>query len=86
MADAIRNSALTAEINQDETQLTRDMGNGIDIVMGIRRLFGVRRLGFDLRVGWYLPGKAYQIQGGTPDNPTFRAPNKSIGGLVKFWY
>ncbi len=86
MADAIRNSALTAEINQDETQLTRDMGNGIDIVMGIRRLFGVRRLGFDLRVGWYLPGKAYQIQGGPPDNPTFRAPNKSIGGLVKFWY
>jgi alginate production protein len=86
MADTVRNSALTAEINQDESQLTRDMGNGLDVVVGWRRLFGVRRLGYDLRVGWYFPGKAYRIQEGTPDDPTFRAANKSIGAIVKFWY
>jgi alginate production protein len=86
MADAIRNSALTAEINQDETQLTRDMGSGVDIVVGIRNLFGVRRLGLDLRAGWYFPGKAYRIQEGDPDNPTFRPANQGIGAIAKIWY
>jgi alginate production protein len=55
-------------------------------VVGIRNLFGVRRLGLDLRAGWYFPGKAYRIQEGDPDNPTFRPANQGIGAIAKIWY
>jgi len=86
MADTIRNSALTAEINQDDKNLTRDVGDGFDVVVGFRNLFGVRRLGLDLRAGWFFPGKTYRIQGGDPDNPTFRSADNGVGVIAKIWY
>jgi alginate production protein len=86
IADEIRNSLLTAQMNQDDTQLSKDVGSGFDIVIGIRHLFGVRRLGLDLRAGWFFPGEAFRIEEGDPDNPTFRRADKGTTVIVKFWY
>lgn len=86
LADSIRGSALTAVMNQDDTQLSREVGRGFDVVVGIRNLFGVRRLGVDIRAGWFYPGKAFRIEEGDPDDPTFRGANKGIGVVAKIWY
>jgi alginate production protein len=86
IADEIRNSLLTAQMNQDDTLLGKDMGNAIDIVLGFRNLFGVRRLGLDLRAGWFFPGKAFRIEEGDPDNPVFRHADKGNSIVAKFWW
>jgi alginate production protein len=86
IADSIRNSGLTAQMNQDDTQLSRDVGSAFDIVLGIRSLFGVRRLGLDLRAGWFSPGKAFRIEEGDPDNPTFRPTDKGYAVVAKLWW
>jgi alginate production protein len=86
IADAIRNSALTALMNLDDARPSKDVGSAFDIVLGIRRLFGVRRLGVDLRAGWFYPGDAFRIAEGDPGDPMFRPANKGIGVVAKFWY
>ena len=86
IADEIRNSALTAQMNQDDTLLGKDMGSAIDIVLGFRNLFGVRRLGLDLRAGWFFPGKAFRIEEGDPDNPVFRHADKGNSIVAKVWW
>lgn len=86
IADEIRNSALTAQMNQDDANLTRDMGRAFDIVIGIRNLFGVRRLGLDVRAGWFFPAKAFRIEEGDPDNPVFRHADKGSSIVAKFWW
>jgi alginate production protein len=86
IADSIRNSQLTAQMNQDDTQLSKDMGRAFDIVLGIRNLFGVRRLGLDLRAGWFYPGKAFRNAEGDPDNPTFRPADRGYSVVAKMWW
>ena len=86
MADELRNSALTAQMNQDDTQLSKDMGSAFDIVFGFRNLFGVRRLGLDLRFGWFFPGKAFRIEEGDPADPVFRPADKGNSVVAKIWY
>jgi alginate production protein len=83
LADQIRNSALTALMNQDDTQLSKDIGNEIDLIVGFRNMFGFRRLGFEVRAGWFFPGKAYQNDITTnPDAPTFRRADKAVSILA----
>ena len=87
IADEIRNSALTAQMNQDDANLSRDMGSAFDIVLGFRNLFGVRRLGLDVRVGWFFPGKkAFRIEEGDPDNPVFLRADQGNSVVAKIWY
>lgn len=87
IADQIRNSALTAQMNQDDTQLSKDVGDAFDVVLGFRNLFGVRRLGLDLRAGWFFPGKAFRNDlSRDPDNPIFVGADKGFSVLAKFWY
>ncbi len=86
IADEIRNSAITAQMNQDDANLRKFMGSAFDIVLGIRNLFGVRRLGLDVRVGWFFPGVGYRIEGGDPDNPVFRHAGRGNSVVAKFWY
>jgi alginate production protein len=86
IADSIRNSELTALMNQDDTQLSKDMGSAFDVVIGFRNLFGVRRLGLDLRYGWFFPGKAFRIEEGDPADPVFRGADKGNSVVAKFWY
>jgi alginate production protein len=87
LADQIRNSAITALMNQDDTQLSKDVGSGFDIVVGLRNLFGIRRFGVDLRAGLFFPGKAFRNDITTdPDNPVFRRADKGFSFLAKFWW
>lgn len=92
LADSIRGSPLTALMNQDDTQLNKKVGSALDIVVGIRNLFGVRRLGVDLRAGLFFPGQAHRIEERFIDPVTgdekisFRKANKGISFIAKFWY
>ena len=86
LADSVAGSPVTAVMNQDDTQLSKDVGREFDVVIGIRNVLGIRRLGVDLRMGWFYPGKAFRIEGGDPDTPTFRGANKGINFIAKFWY
>ena len=83
IAEEIRNSGLVAKMNQDETRLSKDVGNAFDIVLGIRSLFGIRRLGMDLRGGWFFPGKAFRIDKG---GENFRSADKGLSVVAKFWW
>ena len=82
MADELRSSYITALMNQDDTHLSKEVGNEVDIILGFRNLFGLRRLGFDLRAGWFIPGKAYRIPEGDPDNPTFRKADQGFSAFA----
>ena len=92
LADGIRGSPVTALMNQDDTQLSKKVGSALDVVVGIRNLFGVRRLGVDLRAGLFFPGQAHRIEERSIDPVTgdekisFRKANKGIGFIAKFWY
>lgn len=84
IADQIRNWALTAQMNQDVTQLSKDVGSAFDVVIGFRNVFGVRRLGIDVRAGWFFPGKAFRNEI-APGSGTFQAADKGVSAIVKFW-
>ncbi len=83
IAEELRDSALTALMNQDSDRMSRDIGEGIDVVIGFRNVLGIRRLGIDLRMGLFLPGDAFRNS--LPDDSFERA---DIGGAVvaKIWY
>jgi alginate production protein len=83
IAEELRDSALTALMNQDATQLSREVGSGFDIVIGFRSLFGVRRLGLDVRAGWFIPGKAFQIE---EADGSFSKADKGISVIAKLWW
>jgi alginate production protein len=83
----VRNSAITAEANQVDAALSRDLGKGLDLVLGARNLFGVRRLGMDLRVGIFYPGTAYSKDVGTdPANPVMKRADNSISTIFIIWW
>ena len=89
IAEEIRNWPFTAQMNQVDTQLrrpSRDVGSAVDIVLGFRKLFGIRRLGVDLRVGWFFPGKAFLRNEGDEDNPIIRGADKGFTLVAKFWW
>ncbi len=86
LADQVRGSAITAQMSQVDTHLSKDIGEGIDIVIGLRNLFGIRRLGIDLRAGIFFPGKAYVRNVGTEEEPVIRHAQKSVFMLAKFLY
>lgn len=86
IADSIPNSAITAQMNQVDTRLSKDVGSGLDLVVGIRGLFGISRLGLDLRAGWFFPGKAFVTNDGTDENPEIRNPDKAMAIVAKFWW
>lgn len=85
-ADALRNSALTAEINQIDAAPSKKIGNALDLVIGLRNVFGVRKLGIDLRAGLFFPGNAYRRNDGTDEDPQYRNADKGISVLAKFWW
>lgn len=92
---------ITAEMNQIEIavpspdpdaepvlvpRLSKQVGQGVDIVIGLRRLFGLQRLGLDLRFGWFLPGDAYDRNVGTETEPSIRRADKAVNLIAKFWW
>lgn len=86
IADEVRNWALTAQMNQVDTDLSKDVGKALDIVVGFRNVFGVRRFGIDLRAGWFFPGKAFLRNDGDEENPDIHRAHKGVSMLAKFWW
>lgn len=86
LAEETRNSGLTAQMNQVASQPSKDVGSEVDVVLGFRHLFGVRRLGLDLRAGLFRPGKAFLRNDGTTRNPDIHPADKGIAVIAKFWY
>jgi alginate production protein len=85
IAEQLRTTALTAEINQIETRMSKDIGSALDLVLGFRRLFGLR-LGLDLRAGVFFPGRAFLRNDGTDANPIIRHANKGFAFVAKIWW
>ena len=83
IATEIRGSALTAEMNQIDSRLSKDVGNALDIVLGFRNLFGVRGLGFEVRGGFFFPGDAFLRDDG---GGVFRDADKGVSALAVIFY
>jgi alginate production protein len=87
ISDEIRNWALTARMNEDPTVQSRDVGIEFDIIIGLRNLFGVKRLGFEVRAGVFFPGKAFRNDVSTdPDSPVFRRADTAVSVLAVIIY
>lgn len=86
IAATIRNSPLTAEMNQVETRLSKDVGSALDLVLAFRNVFGVRRLGVDLRLGWFFPGDAFLRNDGDENKLDLRRADKGFSVFAKFWF
>ncbi len=82
VADEIRGSALTAQMNQVESRLSKDVGSGLDIILGFRNLFGVRGLGVDLRAGLFFPGDAFLRD----DGGVFSDADIGVSALAVIFY
>jgi alginate production protein len=85
ISDQFRASALTAEINQIDGVFSKDMGHGLDVVVGFRRLFGLR-LGLDLRAGVYFPGDAYRTEENVAGRPVIRHGDNAYAFVAKIWW
>ena len=81
-AEELRGSPITALMNQGDTPLSKDVGSEFDVILGFRNLFGLRRLGFEVRAGWFFPGSAFLRNDGTETNPIIRKPDKSVSVLA----
>jgi alginate production protein len=86
LADEVAGSPITALMAQVDSQLSRTVGNEFDIVIGLRNLFGLRRLGVDLRMGWFFPGKAFRRNDGTDEDPLIRRADNAFVFIAKFWW
>lgn len=82
VADEIRGSALTAQMNQVGSRLSKDVGSGLDIILGFRNLFGVRGLALDARAGLFFPGDAFVRE----RDSVVRNADKGISFIAKFFY
>ena len=83
LATEVRNWGLTALMNQPGTPPSKDVGQEVDLVVGFRGLFGVRRLGLDLRMGKFFPGKAFRTADGGA-TPTLRRADNGVVVVAKF--
>jgi alginate production protein len=84
IADTLRNYGITGEPNQDPTRQSKDLGHEVDIILGFRNVFGVRRLGFDVRAGRFFPGKAFR--NALPPDDTYTKANTATVVIVKLWW
>jgi alginate production protein len=85
-AEELRNSAITALMNQFGSRTSQDVGSGFDVVYGVRNLFGVRSLGIDLRAGWFFPGDAFANRERVGRIIRQREPDKGVAISAKFWW
>jgi alginate production protein len=86
VAEELRNSELTALMNQVEGRLSKDVGYAFDVVLGLRNLFGLKRLGVDVRAGWFRPGDAFLRDEGDEDNPLIRKAQEAVAVVAKLWW
>jgi alginate production protein len=84
VSESLRGTALTAEMNQ--VLPSRDVGRAVDLIVAFRHLFGMRRLGVDLRLGWFSPGEAFLRDEGDEENPLVRRSQKAFAVVGKLWW
>lgn len=82
-AEELRGTALTAEMNQDPSRRSDDLGHGLDLVIGFRNVFGIQRMGIDLRAGLFFPGDAFRNERG---EDTFVGADTAAAVVAKFWF
>jgi alginate production protein len=86
-AETLRNAAVTAELNQDPAMRSHDVGRALDVVIGFRNVFGIRRLGVDVRAGKFFPGSAFRNSFiNSEGEETFDKANTSTAVVVKLWW
>ena len=71
---------------QFDPLLSKRVGSELDIILGFRELFGIRRLGMDVRMGWFFPGAAFIQNDGDDENPVLRKADKGFTFVAKFWW
>jgi len=85
IADEVPGSPITAIMSQVDPP-SESMGTEFDVIFGFRQLFGIRRLGVDLRMGWFFPGKAFRRNDGTDARPIIRKADNGFTVVAKFWW
>ena len=83
VASQVRNWGLTAQMNTLADLQSLDVGQELDFVMCFRGMFGLNRLGLDLRAGWFFPGKAFRTSDG---GSSFRRADNAVAVVAKFRY
>lgn len=86
IATEVRNAAITALMNQVPGRSSHDVGSAVDLVFGFRHLFGLLRLGVDLRAGVFFPGDAFVLNDGGPDSSSVRSADNGFKVLARFWW
>jgi len=86
IADEVAGSPITAQMAQFDPLLSKRVGSELDIILGFRELFGIRRLGMDVRMGWFFPGAAFIQNDGDDENPVLRKADKGFTFVAKFWW
>ncbi len=81
IAHEIRNWALTAQMNTLPDRQSKDLGQSVEVIAGFRGMFGLPRLGLDLRAGKFFPGKAFETSNGSGG---IRGANSGISVVAKF--
>jgi alginate production protein len=83
--DENRNWGLTALMNQVNGRDSKEVGAALDLVIGWRNVFGIRRLGVDVRMGWFVPGKAFLRNDGTRARPDLRDADDAAAVVMKIF-
>ncbi len=86
IADEVAGSPITAQMAQFDPLLSKRVGSELDIILGFRELFGIRRLGMDVTMGWFFPGAAFIRNDGDDENPVLRKADKGFTFVAKFWW
>jgi alginate production protein len=85
IANDVRNGFPTAEMNRFAPLATRNVGQEIDVVVGLRRLFETK-FAIDLRWGLFFPGKAYVRNEGSSRSPLLRDADRGVKLLAILSY
>ena len=81
-ADELGSSAITAPLNRT----SKNVGDALDVVVGVRDLFGLRGLRVDLRGGWFFPGKGFSRNIGDEEDEIFADPDPSFSLTAKVFF
>ena len=76
----------TAPINKitNPRRTDTDLGREIDIVIGLRNLFGIRGFGTDIRAGLFFPGDAYDIENFNGNGRFFKNADRGVSLIFLF--
>ena len=86
LTDENRNWLLSGLMNQVSGSESKDVGRALDVVLGLRNIFGIRRLGLDLRMGWFAPGPAFVRNDGTRTRPERHTGDRAMAVVAKFFF